>query len=59
MNKLIIGSLALRLGMVVYSDFHDLHFKDKFTDIDYSVYTDAAKYVLEGKSPFSRHTYRY
>lgn len=30
-----------------------------FTDVDYRVYTDASKHVLEGHSPFERHTFRY
>lgn len=52
-------SFLIRLGFIVYGEFQDRHAEVPFTDIDYRVVTDGARYVLEGGSPYSRHTYRY
>jgi len=51
--------IILRLALVIYSEWQDYHFNIKYTDIDYSVYTDGAFEVLQGNSPYDRHTYRY
>jgi phosphatidylinositol glycan class M len=46
--------------MVVFGEYID-RVSDgfKYTDTDYSVFSDAATHVFKGQSPYRRHTYRY
>lgn len=57
--KHFLFGLAIRLALISYGEFHDKTFVVPFTDVDYKVFTDAARNVLMGASPYSRHTYRY
>jgi phosphatidylinositol glycan class M len=57
--KVIGASIALRAVLLVYGAWQDAHSAIKYTDIDYLVFTDAARYVSRGASPYARDTYRY
>ncbi|OKL62617.1 GPI mannosyltransferase 1 [Talaromyces atroroseus] len=57
----VIFSLAalMRAGLLLYGIYQDNHSAMKYTDIDYMVFTDASRFVVEGQSPYQRDTYRY
>ncbi|KAL4945581.1 hypothetical protein BDV06DRAFT_184318 [Aspergillus oleicola] len=57
---LIYGfAISLRAIMLIYGAWQDANSPVKYTDIDYMVFTDAARYVSQGDSPYARDTYRY
>ena len=42
----VILSLLLRVALVVYAEYHDAHSVLKYTDVDYRVFSDAARFTL-------------
>lgn len=45
-TTVLAASSLLRIALILYSEWHDAHSVVKYTDIDYRVFSDAARFVL-------------
>ncbi|GAW21214.1 hypothetical protein ANO14919_107320 [Xylariales sp. No.14919] len=60
-SPLFASAALLRVGMLLYGLWQDANTPVKYTDIDYLVFTDAARFTFASStgSPYERETYRY
>lgn len=45
-STLLIASALLRVGLILYSEWHDARSVVKYTDVDYRVFSDAAQFLF-------------
>lgn len=57
--RVFSAAILFRVILLVYGHYQDQYSALKYTDIDYYVFTDAARYVARDASPYERDTYRY
>ncbi|CAG2108654.1 unnamed protein product [Medioppia subpectinata] len=55
----LLYSLVARLLLIVLSEIQDKYLTLKYTDIDYHIFSDGARHLWLGESPFLTDTYRY
>ena len=55
-NPIIHHSISQIL--IAYGQHQDEIMEVLYTDVDYKVFTEAARHVYDGGSPYERHTYR-
>ena len=46
-GALLAASAVLRIGLILYSDWHDARSVVKYTDVDYRVFSDATRFLVQ------------
>ncbi|KAF4095481.1 GPI mannosyltransferase 1 [Onychostoma macrolepis] len=56
---LLSAALLVRLALLCFGVYQDQNLQLKYTDVDYHVFTDASRFIIQGRSPYDRSTFRY
>ena len=59
LQPLFAAGALLRVLLLLLGLFQDAHSRIRYTDVDYDVFSDAARALAAGGSPYERQTYRY
>jgi len=44
-RNILVSAIAIRVILILYSEWHDAHSVVKYTDVDYRVFSDAANFL--------------
>lgn len=49
LRTVLLSATVLRIGLILYSEWHDARSLVKYTDVDYRVFSDAAAFLQSGR----------
>ena len=60
-SAILAASVLVRVVLILYSEWHDAQpgVVVKYTDVDYRVFTDAARYIVRGGSEMESSSLAY